>query len=113
MIAEINSALFTFDNYEAAYGDALGLSYNAFTVTPELEDSELHQALGKYAVGYCKGERLSVRPRRGAVGIMCEKDGERFWFHIQESTLDCLQRKASSKAVQKFAVDHLNPERAK
>jgi hypothetical protein len=89
-IEALNSALFSYDNYESDFGAALDLSYNVMSTLPESCDTELHTALKKYAVGYCKGDSLPFRPRAGMVGIMCEKDGEKFWFHIEESTLNKL-----------------------
>ena len=36
----------------------------------------------EYAVGYCSGASITVRPRNGTYAVMFEKDGERFWFHV-------------------------------
>ena len=90
-LEEMNPELFTYENYEREFGDALDLSYSVFSRTPEGCDMELILALRKYAIGWCKADRLTVRPREKLfVAIMCEKDGERFWFHIMESTKDII-----------------------
>lgn len=90
-IEDMNPELFTYEKYVSAFGDALNLSYSVFSRTPEGCDMELILALRKYAVGWCKADRLTVRPREKLfVAIMCEKDGERFWFHIMESTKDII-----------------------
>lgn len=87
---ELNSAMFVYESHVMDFGSCLGLSYNTFSPVAESLDTELHTALRKYAVGWCRGERLCFKPKYGMVGIMCEKDGERFWFHIQEQTFDML-----------------------
>ena len=89
-IPSMDSALFGFHNHENNFGDALGLSYSVWTRVAESKDNELHAALKKYAIGWCAGERLCYKPLYALVGIMCEKDGERFWFHLQRMTLDTL-----------------------
>ena len=37
--------------------------------------------IAKAFVGWCDAGRLLVRPRSGEYAIMCEIDGEKFWFH--------------------------------
>lgn len=90
-LEELNSALFTYESHVRDFGSYLDLSYHTFSRVPEIRDTELHQALRKYAIGYCPGERLSYKPDKAFVGIMCEKDGEKFWFHIMQETLDYLK----------------------
>lgn len=86
-LEELNSALFVYETHVTDFGDYLDLSYHCFSTVPEEQDTELLTALRKYAIGYCPGEKLAFKPKAGIVGIMCEKDGERFWFHIMEQTL--------------------------
>ena len=89
-LEELDPEVFTYDSHVMDYGDYLDLSYSCFSPIPEIKDKELHVALRKYAVGWCKGDRLPYKPRTDLVGIMCEKDGERFWFHLMQETLDYL-----------------------
>ena len=89
-LESLNSALFDYEHHVNDFGSYLGLSYGCWSKIPESKDTELHRALKRYAIGWCDGERLCFKPRYGLVGIMCEKDGEKFWFHIQQKTFDDL-----------------------
>lgn len=88
MLEELNSECFLYENHESDFGGALDLSYNVFSIIPESKDFELHNALRKYAVGWCDAQRLKYKPMFGYVAIMCEKDGYRFWFHIMQQTFN-------------------------
>lgn len=90
MLQELNSECFLYENHESNFGDALDLSYSVFSKVPETKDNELHIALKKYAVGWCDAQRLQYKPMYGFIAIMCEKDGNRFWFHIMQKTFDQL-----------------------
>lgn len=52
-------------------------------------------------VGWCDAGRLLVRPRSGEYAIMCEIDGEKFWFHhlpyMLESILEEVKKQEESK----------------
>ena len=97
-LEELNSAIFVYETHATDFGARLDLSYNCFSRVPEMQDTELLNAIRKYAVGYCRGERLCYKPQAGIAGIMCEKDGEKFWFHIMEETLDYLLDEDKSRS---------------
>lgn len=84
------------DSLDMSWGEMVdGESYIKFKELPynkekNAQDDMLIRALDKYAVGYCDATRMNIRPREGWVAIMCEIDGERFWFHIQDKTLNTL-----------------------
>lgn len=40
------------------------------------------ETLKQYAIGYCKGEELICRPKKGTFGVMFLKDNIEFWFHL-------------------------------
>ena len=40
--------------------------------------------LRKYAVGYCRGEQLTCRPKTGEMAVMFFYNEEYFWFHLRE-----------------------------
>ena len=46
--------------------------------------------IAKHLVGWCDASRLLVRPRTGEFAVMCEIDGEKFWFHVLPLSLDCI-----------------------
>lgn len=85
-LEEMNSECFRYDNHESDFGTALGLSYAIFSTVPEWKEPELHHALRKYAIGWCESQHVMYKPRYGWIAIMCEKDGDRFWFHIMDRT---------------------------
>jgi pyruvate-formate lyase-activating enzyme len=39
----------------------------------------------KHAIGWCKGESLSTRPKKNETALMCFKDGNQFWFHLRNN----------------------------
>lgn len=79
---ELNPELFTYDNYDWAWWDAF-----------DLGPMDNHKkAIKKHCVGYCDGSRLSVRPKSGMYAIMCEVDGRRFWFHIEDFVFERIFR---------------------
>ena len=46
------------------------------------------QEIANVFVGCCHASRLLVRPPCGEYAIMCEIDGEKFWFHHLPQVLD-------------------------
>ena len=57
--------------------------------------------IAKAFVGWCDAGRLLVRPRSGEYAIMCEIDGEKFWFHhlpyMLESIIEKVEKQEESK----------------
>ncbi len=48
----------------------------------------------RFAIGYCAGGRLPVRPRSDLIGLMVEfPDGEKMWAHITPGMLASLQKR--------------------
>jgi hypothetical protein len=88
-IPEINPELFTYELYEANFGDRLGLYYHMYPEVFEFEN--FIKALRPRVVGWCDPSRLYVRPKTEGVALMCEdEDGEKFWFHALGKTADAL-----------------------
>ena len=55
-----------------------------------------YDALERFAIGYCDGGRLPVRPRSDLIGLMVEfPDGEKMWAHITPDMLASLQKRRS------------------
>lgn len=84
------------DSLDLSWGEMFdGESYIGYRDLPHNKGKKhqgdmLLRALDKYAIGYCDSTRMNIRPREGWVAIMCERDGGRFWFHIQKNTLNAL-----------------------
>ncbi len=78
-LPQLNSECFTYENYESGWWNLLDLDFS-----DALEVSNVMRCVKKYAVGYCDSSRVSVRPKRDSYAVMFEKNGERFWFHIQK-----------------------------
>lgn len=77
---ELNPELFTYELYESNYWSRLGVGvwYN-----------DLDVEVKNHMVGWCPSERLSVRPRKDDVAVMCEDDdGEKFWFHYSKCIIE-------------------------
>lgn len=76
-LQKLDSTLFSWELWEANCWDALDLSFSK-----SMELDKLLGAIKKYGIGYCDAEDLSVRPRLGYYAVMCQRDGETFWFHV-------------------------------
>ena len=87
-IEELNPELFTFNNYEADYWGVFDVPFVYPIGDNGAGERKYHRAIAQYAIGFCDGSRLRVRPRSHCVGLMCEKDGEKFWFHLEKETLN-------------------------
>lgn len=78
-LEKLNSESFTYENYESNWWSALDMDYMM-----ALDVKSVLNAVKKYAVGYCDACRLKLRPKTDSYAVMFEKDGERFWFHLQK-----------------------------
>lgn len=78
-LPELNPGCFTYDNYESNWWSMLDLNFS-----DALEISNVMRCVKKYAVGFCESSRVYLRPKSDSFAVMFEKDGERFWFHIQK-----------------------------
>ena len=88
-ITEINQDMFTYELYEMNFGDRLGLYHHMYPEVFEFEN--FIKALASMVVGWCDPSRLAVRPKTEGVALMCEdEDGERFWFHALDKTVEAL-----------------------
>ena len=76
-IQELSPDEFTYERYEVNYGDRLGLDFREC-----MSFDAMSREIRDRIVGWCDGERLSVRPREDMVAVMLEdEDFEKFWFH--------------------------------
>ena len=84
-IPEIDPELFTYELYEMNFGDRLGLYHSMF---PEIfEFKNFIKVLKPRVIGWCDSSRLAVRPKTEGIALMCEdENGEKFWFHVLETT---------------------------
>jgi hypothetical protein len=76
-LPEIDANLFEWELWEANCWDALDLSF-----AESMELDKLFAKIKQYGIGYCDSSKLIYRPRPGYYAIMCERDGQRFWFHV-------------------------------
>lgn len=81
-LEELNSECFTYDNYEGNWWSLLDIAWK-----DSMNKKVLKECIKKYAIGYCKSSKVKIRPRDG-FAIMFEKDGERFWFHLEKWELE-------------------------
>ena len=58
--------------------DIFGMKLRTETI-----NSESTHLFKKYAVGYCNGENLVCRPKKGYKAVMFLKNDEVFWFHVK------------------------------
>lgn len=79
----LNSGCFLYEYYESGWWTFLELSFNESLKTKTLSD-----CIEKYAIGYCDGSQLLIRPRTDTYAIMFEKDGVKFWFHVEKWQTD-------------------------
>ena len=86
-IPELNPELFIRELHVNDYGKPLGI-WGGTSDIPICQAS-LFSAMRKYAIGVCDGTRLPFRPLDGGMlGLMCERDGEKFWFHLSRKSFD-------------------------
>jgi len=78
-ISQLNSECFIYDNYESNWWSLLDLDFDQ-----AMDVWRVMKAVKEYAVGYCESDKVRLRPRPDSYAVMFEKDGERFWFHIQK-----------------------------
>ena len=78
-LEKLNSECFIYENYESNWWSLLDLDYMSTFYA-----KNIMKAVEKYAVGYCESERVYLRPKSDSYAVMFEKDGKRFWFHIQK-----------------------------
>ena len=78
-LPELNSECFIYENYESNWWSLLDLDY-----AEAMDVERVMKAVKEYAVGYCESSRITLRPRSDSFAVMFEKDGERFWFHLQK-----------------------------
>ena len=75
----LNSECFIYENYESNWFSLLDMDFKT-----SLGVETVMKAVKDYAVGYCESDRVKLRPRNDSYAVMFEKDGYRFWFHIQK-----------------------------
>ncbi len=87
-LPKLNPELFTYENWESGFWDMLGLGY-----AESMEEDNLIRAIKEYGIGYCNSDRLKCRPKDNKyVAVMCEREGEKFWFHVfREDIEDILE----------------------
>lgn len=78
-LEELNSELFIYENYEPDWWTALDLSF-----CDAVDVSNVLRKVNEYAIGYCDSSRVRLRPKDDCFAVMFEKNGRKFWFHIQK-----------------------------
>jgi hypothetical protein len=76
---EMNSECFTYENYESNWWSLFELDFPS-----SLETKNIKNIVDSYAIGYCDSSRVRVRPKIDTYAVMFEKDGLRFWFHLEK-----------------------------
>jgi hypothetical protein len=82
-IEALNSECFTYENYESNWWNLLDIDY-----VDAMDVDTIKRCVNEFAVGYCDGSRLKLRPREKSYAMMFEKDSLRFWFHIEAWWID-------------------------
>lgn len=81
MIPKIHPSNFTWDLWRAGTLLELGVQTNRYH-----EIVGNRKLLKKYAIGYCKASKLSLRPKSGQYAVMFQKDDDGFvlifWTHL-------------------------------
>ena len=79
---EISAELFAYELYDSGWRFRFDVPWDYKGAFAPL--------IAKHLVGWCDACRLLVRPRSNEFAVMCEVDGEKFWFHVLPVTLDCI-----------------------
>lgn len=89
ILPQLSAELFTYENWECGFWDMLGLGY-----AESMEEEKLIRAIKEYGIGYCNSSRLQCRPRDDKyVAVMCECNGEKFWFHVFKEDVENILQK--------------------
>lgn len=75
-IEKVNTSQFFYTRWRAGCLKDLGLHHRKYSI---IEGKDI---IKKYAIGYCQGECLPVRPKENTFAVMFYKDGEYFWTHL-------------------------------
>lgn len=86
-LEKLNSECFIYENYESNWWSLLDMDY-----ITAIDIVNVMRKVKEYAVGYCESDRVKVRPKQDCYAVMFEKDGYRFWFHIQKWEFDVYDR---------------------
>lgn len=81
---ELNPECFIYEEYEPDWWELLG--------TNQMSDIQKNIFSGvlSYVIGYCDAKRLSFRPRDNSYAVMFEKDGRKFWFHVNKRMMEAI-----------------------
>lgn len=77
-VPRLSSELFTYDIWQRGSIHSFGIDH--------FRTENVHEHAPKFrnnVVGYCPGESLNCRPKINETALMCEYEGERFWFHVR------------------------------
>ena len=79
-IPKTDAGLFTFYLWEGgSVTDIFGWPHRYESLVAHKED------LVRYAVGYCEGDELTVRPKPGQYAVLFDYDGVEWWNHFTEN----------------------------
>lgn len=76
---ELSAERFTYELWGSDFWNMLGLDYG-----DSMEFDKLIAKVKEYGIGWCESSRLNIRPRENSIAVMCERDGEKFWFHLNK-----------------------------
>jgi hypothetical protein len=78
-IEKLNSECFIYENYESNWWSLFNIDYKT-----SLDNKNVMDVIKKYAVGYCESSRVNLRPKDNSYAVMFEREGKKFWFHVQK-----------------------------
>jgi hypothetical protein len=86
-LKNLNSECFLYELYESGWWTLLDLSFSESIDTKNITD-----CIHNFAIGYCDGSQLRLRPNADTFAIMFEKDGIKFWFHVPKWQLEDMKK---------------------
>ena len=78
-IEELPAYEFTFEKWNAGSFSDLGMLNGHY----DIDSINGKILIRKYAIGYCLGRKLWVRPKLDCVGVLFFKDEITFWTHLR------------------------------
>jgi hypothetical protein len=82
VVLELKLDNFLFSNWEACYWYGIPSLENTFE--DNRTNLEKRKLFSEGLLGYCLGEKLSVRPRDDSVALMYAIGKDEFWFHMDK-----------------------------
>lgn len=82
LIEKLPPFYFTFETWRAGSMTEFGVQHRYYSI---IENKNI---ILKYAIGYCPGEKLWIRPKNDEIAIMFFYNDNHFWCHFRKNEFE-------------------------